>query len=113
MQEKPDEADKTPPITVDDQTIVIAVNHPVTISVRPPTIGQVIRRLRDFRRWKGWKRGRYADEAGLHWSVTRFIDRPDWNPETDTVRALEAIIPHDFNAFRPLETLEEDDADHD
>lgn len=53
-------------------------------------------RLRAYARQKGWKKSRFAKEAGLSDTVLRDFDKPDWNPTIDTVRRLEAIIPVDF-----------------
>lgn len=65
------------------------------------TIDAVIDRIRAFRRSTGWSVLRLAREAGISESTLRHIDRPSWNPESETLRRLEAIIPPDFAPAAP------------
>ena len=60
------------------------------------TIDAVIERVRAYRRLAGWSVLRLAREAGISESTLRHIDRADWNPESETLRKLEAIIPAEF-----------------
>lgn len=53
-------------------------------------------RLRAYARSKGWRKSRFAKEAGLSDTVLRDFDKPSWNPRITTVQKLEAIVPKDF-----------------
>ena len=55
-----------------------------------------IERIRAYRVARGWSINRLATEAAIGWSTIRRIESPDWNPNTDTLKRLEAIIPADF-----------------
>lgn len=60
------------------------------------SIDASIERVRAYRRFRGWSINRMATEAAIGESTIRRIDAPDWNPNTDTLRRLETIIPADF-----------------
>lgn len=62
------------------------------------TINSVLERIRAYRRTAGWSVLRLAREAGVSESTLRHIDRDSWNPESETLRKLEAIIPPGFAA---------------
>jgi ribosome-binding protein aMBF1 (putative translation factor) len=57
-----------------------------------------LHRIRAFRHEKGWSKNRLARETGLRESTIRAMDSADWSPTADTVRALERVIPDDFEA---------------
>lgn len=61
-------------------------------------IDQTIARVRAFAAAQGWKKSRFAKEAGLQDTVLRKFDEPDWNPTTETLRRLEAVIPASFKS---------------
>lgn len=63
----------------------------------PPTVDQVIARIRAFATWKRWAPSRLAVEAGLSNMALRDMDAPGWSPTTATLRKLEALIPADFD----------------
>lgn len=64
----------------------------------PPTIDRTLARIRAFARFKGWKKSRFAAEAGLPDTTLRNFDKADWSPSPETIRRLEKIIPPDFMA---------------
>jgi hypothetical protein len=57
---------------------------------------QAIQRIRAFCADQKLSRNRLAIMAGLVESSIRHMDRPNWNPTADTLRALEAVIPADW-----------------
>lgn len=59
-------------------------------------IDRSIERIRRWAREKRWSNRKLALEAGLHASTLQGLDDPDWSPRADTLRAIEAIIPEDF-----------------
>ena len=63
------------------------------------TIDDAICRIRAYAQEKGWTKSRLAQEAGMGDTTLRDFDTLDWNPQADTLRRLEAIIPADF--FQP------------
>lgn len=59
---------------------------------------RLVHRIRSFADAEGLSKGRLAGRAGLRESTLRKFDRDDWNPTLKTLRALESIIPADFDA---------------
>jgi transcriptional regulator with XRE-family HTH domain len=59
-------------------------------------IDAAIARIRAYRQAQRWSVNRLATEARIGESTIRRLDSPDWNPATETLRRLEAIIPSDF-----------------
>ena len=56
----------------------------------------------------GWRKSRLASEAGINDTTLRYFDDPNWNPTTETLRRLEAIIPANFDAApAPQDFLDE------
>lgn len=53
---------------------------------------QAIERVRKFRKDRGWNLSRFARAAELRESTIRKMDDDDWNPETKTLAALEAVV---------------------
>lgn len=60
------------------------------------SIEQTIARIRAFASERGWTKSRLAREAGLQDTTLRHFDRPDWNPTVETLRAIERVIPADW-----------------
>ena len=56
----------------------------------------VIARIRAFRRQKNLNRTTFAEMAGVAESSIRYIDDPSWNPTSEMLRKLSAVIPADF-----------------
>lgn len=63
-------------------------------------IDQAIARVRYFASSQGWTKSRLAKEAGLQDTTLRSFHDPEWNPTAQTLRAIEAIIPSDFDPAR-------------
>jgi transcriptional regulator with XRE-family HTH domain len=59
-------------------------------------IEQTIERVRVYRRETGVSRSAFARQAGLGPNALSAMDRPDWSPNADTLRKLEALIPSDW-----------------
>jgi ribosome-binding protein aMBF1 (putative translation factor) len=57
------------------------------------TSSAVIARIRAWAAAKGWKKSRFAAEAGLPDTTLRDFDSDDWNPTRNTLERLEALIP--------------------
>lgn len=60
------------------------------------TVDAAIARLRAYAAFKGWRKSRFAKEAGLSDTVLRDFDKEDWSPTADTLRKLESIVPDDW-----------------
>lgn len=61
------------------------------------TVDDSLNRLRKLANTKGWSKGKMADLAGFGTrSITHKMMSPDWNPNVETVRRLEAIVPKNF-----------------
>lgn len=61
------------------------------------TVQSVIDRIRAFKRTAGLSHAELARRAGLAGHTTLLgMDDAGWNPRSDTLRKLEAIIPPDF-----------------
>lgn len=67
----------------------------------PPTVNDVLNRLRAFRRAMDWNPQQLADGAGLSRETVRNMDAADWRPTTLTIRAIEALIPPTWRAGDP------------
>lgn len=59
----------------------------------PAKIEQVLARIRAFRAAAGLSKRGLADRAGLSNAGLVGMDRPDWSPQADTLRAIEGILP--------------------
>jgi ribosome-binding protein aMBF1 (putative translation factor) len=59
-------------------------------------IEQYLNRIRAFRLSAGWSKNRLARESGLRESTIRAMDDQDWSPTVSTLRALEKVIPPEF-----------------
>ncbi|MBI3453565.1 MAG: hypothetical protein HY057_12220 [Rhodospirillales bacterium] len=68
------------------------------------TLDRTLDRIRAYAAYHKWRPARFAIKAGLTPNALRDFNTPGWNPRTDTLRRLEAIIPADFHA--PVETDE-------
>ena|ERR1700685_571750 len=90
-------------------TKVTLASFPISLRVSPSPIAVAMRRIRAYREHMGWKRGRYAAKAGLHPSTTRYMDDPDWNVSTRVLKALEAIIPPEFDSLFEVSSFAEGD----
>lgn len=80
-------------------------HNSATIIIAMRTIDQTIARIRAFAAANGWTKSRLAKEAGINDTTLRNFHEPDWNPTTDTIRELEAIIPQEFEVTPDAETL--------
>lgn len=49
--------------------------------------------IRAYRKMKGWSINRLATEAAITQSTIQNIDSTSWNPRSETLVKLEAIIP--------------------
>lgn len=56
------------------------------------SIDQSIARIRQFAADRGLRRARLAREAGLHPNTLRGFHDPEWNPQIETIRKLEAYV---------------------
>ena len=65
-------------------------------------IDRSIARVRAYAAHTGWSRNKLATEAGLTESTIRNFGDPNWSPNAETLRKLEAIIPADFES-KPAE----------
>lgn len=59
-------------------------------------IDRSIERVRAYRAAENLTKESFARAAGMGESVLRRLEKPDWNPTSNTLRRLEAIIPADF-----------------
>lgn len=60
-------------------------------------------RIRAYRQAMDWTKVRLAEEAGISGSnVLTAMDRPDWNPTSKTLEALEAVIPEGWEPGEPI-----------
>lgn len=55
-----------------------------------------IERIKAYLQSSGMAKSRLAVEAGVPEGCTRRIEDKNWNPTTDTLRKLEAVVPTDF-----------------
>ncbi len=62
------------------------------------TIDSALERIRAYMVARQWTPTELARAAGLPESTIRPIARPNWSPSMNTLRALESIIPADFEA---------------
>lgn len=60
------------------------------------TVDAVIARIRAYMAAQNLRRGGLATRAKLQESSIRNIDKPEWNPTAETLRALTSVIPDDF-----------------
>lgn len=61
------------------------------------SIDNAIKRIRAFRKEQGLAKFRLAVMAGVPEGCLRNMDKPEWNPTLDTLKAIDAIIPKDFD----------------
>jgi transcriptional regulator with XRE-family HTH domain len=61
------------------------------------SVDQAIERVRAFRIEKGWTINRFAVRAGVTESTLRKMDDPNWNPERQTLKKLEAVMADDVD----------------
>lgn len=61
-------------------------------------IDQAINRIKAYVATCGMPKERIAEQAHLHRNTLVGMNRPEWSPNADTLRKLEAIIPPDFDA---------------
>jgi ribosome-binding protein aMBF1 (putative translation factor) len=57
---------------------------------------QAIARIRAFAAYKGWRKSRLAQEAGLRDTTLRGFDQEDWDPTFPVMEKIESIIPPEF-----------------
>lgn len=60
-------------------------------------IAQSLARVRAYKRAKNLKNRQLAKLAKLHPNTITKLDDPNWQPELETVRKLESIVPANFN----------------
>ena len=77
----------------------IKVCNPRVMS-RPPVLADVLGRLRAFRRAEGLSYSALALRVGLSRAALRGMDSAAWAPSAETIRAIEAIVPPDW---QPIE----------
>jgi ribosome-binding protein aMBF1 (putative translation factor) len=68
----------------------------------PNTTLSVIARIRGWAGANGWSKSRYAALAGLRDTTLRGFHDADWNPNTDTLQRLEALIPAGWQVGDPV-----------
>ena len=61
-------------------------------------VDKAIARIRAYAASRSWTKSRFAHEAGIIDTTLRDFHKSDWNPQADTLRRLEAVIPSDFVA---------------
>lgn len=75
-------------------------------------VDQAIARVRAYAAHMRWSRNKLATEAGIAESTIRSFGEPDWSPNADTLRKLEAIIPAEFEVpVAPEESAEPEQPD--
>ena len=58
-----------------------------------PSVDSAIHRIRLHLASPGVTKKGFAEAAGLHPNTLQGVEREDWNPTADTIRALEAQLP--------------------
>lgn len=56
-------------------------------------VDAVIARIRCFMEARGWSKHALCKASGVPYTTVSRMDDPDWNPQADTLRRLEAVIP--------------------
>jgi ribosome-binding protein aMBF1 (putative translation factor) len=74
-----------------------------------PSVDDAIGTIRAYVRHRGWSIYRLAQESGLQKTTLRDFHEPAWNPKTETLRILYALIPAGFNpaTARPAPPIED------
>jgi hypothetical protein len=65
------------------------MNSPAT---SPPSLDDLLARLRAYRREAGLSYSSFALKAGLSRAALIGMDEADWSPSGDTIRALERLV---------------------
>lgn len=60
-------------------------------------IDNALSRIKSFKAMMGFSNNKLAKQAGIAEGTVRNIEDSSWNPQVETVRKIEAIIPSDFN----------------
>ncbi|MCW5737340.1 MAG: helix-turn-helix transcriptional regulator [Enhydrobacter sp.] len=68
----------------------------------PSDINAILERLRVYRRAAGLSLSGFAIKAGLSRSALGAMDREDWSPTADTIRAMEQLIPSGWKVGDPI-----------
>ncbi len=68
----------------------------------PARIEQVLDRIRAFRRAAGLSKRGLAERAGLSNAGLVGMDRDDWSPQADTLRAIEECLPEGWRPGAPV-----------
>jgi len=72
------------------------------------SVDLILNRIKRYVAAQKWSRVRTAFEARLpHHTTIRHIDDPDWNPTASTIRALEKIVPPDFDPIGAPDRLQD------
>lgn len=70
----------------------------MSIRITATGVDRSIERVRAFVQAQGWSVYRAAAEAGLSGNALAGMFRANWNPRVETLRAVEQLIPPDFNS---------------
>ncbi len=63
-------------------------------------IEKTINRIRSFRKSMEWSVNKLTRKAGLLPGVLRHMDNDNWNPQAETLKAIEVVIPKDFEVMQ-------------
>lgn len=74
---------------------------------RIPTQDAVLDRIRAYARARDWLPGRLAVEAGLSRGTLKDLFDASWSPSSATVKAIEGVIPPDWQAGDPVPAASE------